>query len=174
MWREHLDWLAEAGFTAVAVDLPGFGEAPIRPGRQAPWQDVLQTLEELSVDHAALVGNSFGAAVALRVAAVAPGAVSRLMLVSPPPLALDPSPVLGAAWQAEETALERGDIDGAVSAVLEAWLQPDAPSGLREQIARMQRRAFERQRDAPEVEEARDPLEDHPEVLARLPIPVLA
>jgi len=96
------------------------------------------------------------------------------MLVSPPPLALDPSPVLGAAWQAEETALERGDIDGAVSAVLEAWLQPDAPPGLREQIARMQRRAFERQRDAPEVEEARDPLEDHPEVLARLPIPVLA
>jgi pimeloyl-ACP methyl ester carboxylesterase len=174
MWREHLDWLAEAGFKAVAVDLPGFGETPITPGIEAPWEDVLQTLKELSVDHAALVGNSFGAAVALRVAAVAPAAVSRLMLVSPPPLKLDPSPQLSAAWQAEESALERGDIDGAVAAVLEAWLQPAAPRGLRERIAPMQRRAFELQLVAPEVQEAHDPLENHLEALERLQVPVLA
>lgn len=72
MWREHLGWLAEGGFKAVAVDLPGFGEAPVMPGAQAPWEDVLQTLKDLSIPNAALVGNSFGAAVALRVAAVAP------------------------------------------------------------------------------------------------------
>jgi pimeloyl-ACP methyl ester carboxylesterase len=41
---------------------------------QAPWEDVLQTLKELSIDRTALVGNSFGAAVGLRVAAVAPAA----------------------------------------------------------------------------------------------------
>jgi pimeloyl-ACP methyl ester carboxylesterase len=51
MWREHLGWLADAGFRAIAVDLPGFGEAPVEPGPQAPW-------------------NSFGAAVAMRVAAM--------------------------------------------------------------------------------------------------------
>lgn len=174
MWREHLDWLAEAGFKAVAVDLPGFGETPITPGAQAPWEDVLQTLKELSVDSAALVGNSFGAAVALRVAVVAPAAVSRLMLVSPPPLKLDPSPQLTAAWQAEETALERDDIDGAVAAVLEAWLQPAAPRSTREHLAAMQRRAFELQRDAPEVQDTHDPLDDHRDVLERLQVPVLA
>jgi pimeloyl-ACP methyl ester carboxylesterase len=174
MWREHLDWLAEAGFKAVAVDLPGFGETPVTPGVQAPWEDVLQTLKELDVDGPALVGNSFGAAVALRVAAVAPATVSRLMLVSPPPLKLDPSPELSAAWQAEEAALERGDIDGAVAAVLKAWLQPAAPPGLRERVAAMQRRALELQRVASEVQEAQDPLEDHPDLLNRLRVPVLA
>ena len=66
MWSEHLDWLADAGFWAIAVDLPGFGEARIEPGPQAPWQDVLSTLKELEVPTVSLVGNSFGAAVALR------------------------------------------------------------------------------------------------------------
>lgn len=174
MWTEHLDWLAEAGFKAVAVDLPGFGETPVTAGAQAPWEDVLQTLRGVNVDRAALVGNSFGASIALRVAAVAPGAVSGLALVSPPPLDIDPSPELAAAWEAEETALERGDIDGAVAAVLDAWLQPGAPSALRERVAAMQRRAFEVQRAAPEVEEAHDPLEEHPDVLRGLQIPVLA
>jgi pimeloyl-ACP methyl ester carboxylesterase len=33
MWDEHLGWLARAGFRAVAVDLPGFGEAPATQAR---------------------------------------------------------------------------------------------------------------------------------------------
>jgi pimeloyl-ACP methyl ester carboxylesterase len=173
MWSEHLDWLAQAGFRAVAVDLPGFGEAAVDDGPQAPWDDVLETLRELDIASAALVGNSFGAAVALRAAAVAPAAVSALVLISPPPLVLDPSPVLRSAWEAEEAALEAGDIDGAVAAVVAAWTQPDASEALRERVASMQRRAFERQAAAGEVQEASDPLEQHPEVLAGLRIPAL-
>ena len=92
MWSEHLGWLADVGFRAIAVDLPGFGQAAVEPGPQAPWEDVLETLHELGMERTALVGNSFGAAVALRVAAVAPAAVSSLMLVSPPPLDAEPSP----------------------------------------------------------------------------------
>ena len=76
--------------------------------------------------------------------------------------------------EAEETALERGDIDGAVAAVVEAWLQPDAPTGLRERVAAMQRRAFALQRLVSDVQEGHDPLEDDSEVLGRLQIPVLA
>jgi pimeloyl-ACP methyl ester carboxylesterase len=173
MWREHLGWLAQAGFRAVALDLPGFGEAVVEDGLQAPWDDVLQTLKELDVACAALVGNSFGAAVALRVAAVAPAAVSALVLISPPPLVLDPSPALRLAWEAEETALEEGDIDGAVAAVVAAWTQPHAPEALRERVASMQRRAFVLQAAAGEIEEAPDPLERHPEVLTELRIPAL-
>ena len=174
MWREHLDWLADAGHRAIAVDLPGFGDAEIGPGLQAPWDDVLTTLQELGVPGALLVGNSYGAAVALRIAARAPAAASALMLVSPPPLRAEPSPVLRAAWEAEESALQRGDLDGAVAAVLDAWLQPGAPEALRERVASMQRRAFERQAAAPEGQEAPDPLEQQPQALQRLRIPVLA
>jgi pimeloyl-ACP methyl ester carboxylesterase len=173
MWSDHLEWLAEAGFRAVAVDLPGFGEAAIEDRPQAPWDDVLQTLRGLGVGRATLVGNSFGAAVALRLAAVAPEAVSALVLVSPPPLAPDPSPALRLAWDAENAALERGDIDGAVAAVVAAWTQPHAPEALRQRVATMQRRAFELQAAAGEVKEAPDPLEQHPDVLAELQIPAL-
>jgi pimeloyl-ACP methyl ester carboxylesterase len=174
MWREHLDWLAQAGFRAVAVDLPGYGDAVVQDGPQAPWDDVLQTLRGLDVARATFVGNSFGAAVALRAAVVAPAAVSALVLISPPPLVLDdPSPALDAAWEAEGAALERGDIDRGVAAVVAAWTQPHAPEALRERVASMQRRAFELQAAAGEVQEAADPLEEHPELLAELQIPVL-
>jgi pimeloyl-ACP methyl ester carboxylesterase len=174
MWREHLDHLSAAGFRAIALDLPGFGETPVTTGRQAPWEDVLETMRALDVSAAALVGNSFGAAVALRVAAVAPAAISSLVLISPPPLALEPSPQLLAAWEAEEAALERGDIDGAVDAVVEAWVMPEAPEGVRERVGAMQRRAFLAQAAARETEEAPDPLEEHPDALARLSMPALA
>jgi 3-oxoadipate enol-lactonase len=175
MWREHLDWLAEAGYHALAVDLPGFGESAIEPGSQAPWEDVLRTMRELDLEQAALVGNSFGAAVALRVAAVAPAAVSALALISPPPLDHEPSPVLSRAWEAEEEALERGDIDAAVEAVVDAWTLPTAPAGLRERVAAMQRRAFELQLAAGDgALQAPDPLEHHPELVARLQMPALA
>lgn len=174
MWREHLEWLAEAGYHAVAVDLPGFGEAAFGDGPQAPWEDVLRTLRDLNVERAVLVGNSFGAAVALRVAAIAPAAVSGLVLISPPPLALEPSAQLSAAWEAENAALDRGDVDAAVDAVVHAWTQPGAPQALRDRVAAMQRRTFELQGVGAEAQEAPDPLEQHPEVLAELPIPTLA
>jgi pimeloyl-ACP methyl ester carboxylesterase len=173
MWREHFDWLANAGFRVVAVDLPGFGDAAVAEGLTAPWDEVLQTMRTLEVGPAALIGNSFGAAVALRMAAIAPVAVSALVLISPPPLVLDPSPALRLAWEAEETALERGDIDGAVAAVVDAWMQPDASEALRERVASMQRCAFELQAAAGDAREAPDPLEQHPEVLAELQIPAL-
>jgi 3-oxoadipate enol-lactonase len=85
----------------------------------------------------------------------------------------DPSPALRLAWDAENAALERGDIDGAVAAVVAAWTQPHASEALRQRVAAMQRRAFEVQAAAGEVKEAPDPLEEHPEVLAELQIPAL-
>jgi pimeloyl-ACP methyl ester carboxylesterase len=173
MWAEHLAALADAGFRAVALDLPGFGEAPVAEGEQAPWADVLAAMDALAIDSAALVGNSFGAAVALRVAVVAPERVGALVLVSTPAPGIEPSAELEAAWQAEEAALERGDIDGAVRAVVEAWTLPDSTPALRERVAAMQRRAFELQRDAGPISEAPDPLEEHPKALADIAVPAL-
>jgi 3-oxoadipate enol-lactonase len=173
MWREHLDPLAAAGYRTVAVDLPGFGEARPAEGEQAPWMDVLETLEALAIDRAVIVGNSFGGAVALRVAAVAPGRVAALALISAPAPGIEPSPELEAIWEAEEAALARGGIEAAVEVVVNAWVLPDAPATLRERVADMQRRALELQADAPPATEAVDPLEQDPGVLGTLEIPTL-
>jgi pimeloyl-ACP methyl ester carboxylesterase len=173
MWAEHLAWLADAGYRAVAVDLPGFGDAPVAAGEQAEWVHVLQTMDELSIERAALVGNSFGGAVALRAAFVAPECVSALALISAPAPALEPSPELEAAWEAEESALERGDIDAAVGAVVNAWTLPDAPQELRDRVAAMQRRALALQAEATTPTEAPDPVEQSPDALAQLNVRTL-
>lgn len=173
MWADHLGPLAQAGHRAIAMDLPGFGDAPAA-AKDAPWADVLETMDALDVERAALAGNSFGGGVALRVAVVAPARVTALALVSTPPPRLEPSAQLRAAWAAEEGALERGDVEAAVAAVVEAWTLPGAPQPLRDQVAAMQRRAFEVQFAAADPSEATDPVEADPEAaLAGLSIPVL-
>ncbi len=172
MWSELLPSIAAAGYRAVAVDLPGFGEAD-GDGYGSPWSAVLDTLDALGVEGAAFVGNSFGGAVALRVAAVAPERVTRLVLVSTPAPNLEPSADLEAAWEAEESALERGDVDAAVAAVVDAWTLPDAPPALRDRIAAWQRRAFELQAHAGEGPEDEDPIEPDASALSTLDVPTL-
>lgn len=173
MWDEHLVPLAEAGFRAVAVDLPGFGDEPLPDREYAPWDDVLQMMDELSVQRAALVGNSLGGDVALRVAAVAPARVTALVLCSAQAPGIQPSAELEAAWRAENAALERGDIDAAVEAVLDAWTLSDAPPALRERVGVMQRRVFEIDAEHGDLDEAPDPVEADPGILERLAAPVL-
>jgi pimeloyl-ACP methyl ester carboxylesterase len=173
MWSEHLEHFADAGYRALALDLPGFGEAPQAPGEQAPWADLLRWMDEISIERAALVGNSFGGAIALRAALVAPERVSALALISAPAPDLEPSLELEAAWEVEEAALARLDIEAAVAAVIAFWTLPDASPQLRERIATMQRRAFALQAQAPARTEAEDPAEQHPQALGRLDIPTL-
>ncbi len=173
MWSESLEPLAAAGLRAIAIDLPGFGEAPAATDQEAPWLDILATLDELAIDRAFLVGSSFGGSVALRVAVTDPERVAGLALFSSLGADRDPSPALAAAWQAEEDALEREDIDAAVQLVLDAWTLPDAPEALRNRVAVMQRRAFEIKAAAPEVPVADDPLADELDALVALDAPAL-
>jgi pimeloyl-ACP methyl ester carboxylesterase len=175
MWREHLAPIADSGRRAIALDLPGFGEAGLEPGPQSPWEDVLQTLRLLASEPVALVGNSYGGAIALRVAAVAPSAVGSLALISAPAPGADeePSDELAAVWEAEESALESGDVEAAVSAVVDGWTLPGAPEELRERIAAMQRRAFLLQQATPDADIGADPLEERLDRLEELSMPAL-
>jgi pimeloyl-ACP methyl ester carboxylesterase len=172
MWQALLAPLSAAGTRLLAPDLPGYGDAPAPERTSAPWLDVLDTIDAAGVERFALAGNSFGAAVAKRVALLAPDRVRALALISPPPEDEEPSPQLAAAWEQEEQALERGDIDAAVQAVLAAWLLPDAPAAQRELVASMQRRALELQAAAGDVPYGPDPLEMDPDGLARLGCPI--
>ncbi len=173
MWAGQSGPLANGGYRIIALDLPGFGEAPMPVEEDAPWNDVIETLDWLGVERFALVGLSIGGWFAQRVAVLAGERLSALALISSPDDAMDPSPQLRAAGEAEEAALELEDIDAAVQAVVEAWTLPDAPARLRMRVAQMQRRAFELQAQDGRTPEGPDPLESDPGALSRLAIPVL-
>lgn len=173
MWDEHLEAFAAAGHRALAVDLPGFGEAPAGPGPVAHWEAVVETMDALGIERASLLGSSFGGAIALRVAALYPQRVSSLLLFSAPAAPEpDPSPELLAAWDAEEAASAAGDVEGAVEAVVSAWVGPQASEGVRRRVAAMQRENYEL-RSGQEMELAPDPLEEDPALLAAVACPAL-
>jgi pimeloyl-ACP methyl ester carboxylesterase len=84
-WLENLPACADAGYRAIAVDLPGFGESQMPVEKisiqgYGRWLEAL--LDALHVSAAALVGNSMGGFISAEVAITAPPLVERLVLVS--------------------------------------------------------------------------------------------
>lgn len=78
---------AFADFRNVVVDLPGWGGSP-RPDIDEPLifhaaERVERAMTALGIDRAHLVGNSYGGAVAMRIAMTRPERVDRLVLMAP-------------------------------------------------------------------------------------------
>ena len=139
-----------AGHDVVRVDLRGFGESDTTP--EGPWshaEDVLDTLDALGVGRAHLVGCSQGAGVAAEVAVRRPSLAASLVLAAPGgALFVGKTDALRAFWDAENAALERGDVDAAVEENLRAWVDgtrtpEESPGEVREAVRVMQRRAFD-------------------------------
>lgn len=157
---------------AVRLDLRGFGESVGRPeGTLSPREDVVDTLDVLGIDRCHLVGASFGGGVAVEVALTRPELVASLLLSAPGgSLIAAVTPDLQAFFDAERAALAADDLDAAVEANLAWWVdgpRRDADAvnhELREQVRRMQRRAFELTADWEDVEET----ELEPSALDRL------
>src|ERR671914_1918497 len=87
LWRNVAPTLAEAGHTAYAIDLFGYGESD-RPfdadfgvAAQAEYLD--RALTALRLPTATVVGMDLGGAIAMRLAATRPDRVERLVLVNP-------------------------------------------------------------------------------------------
>ncbi|GAA1082253.1 alpha/beta fold hydrolase [Pseudonocardia alni] len=82
----------------IAVDVRGHGRSPWAP----PWNlerhvaDLVEVLDAEGVGRAAVVGHSFGGAVATHLARTVPDRVDRLALLDPA-LGLDPQDMLDAA-----------------------------------------------------------------------------
>ena len=81
--------------TVIAPDLPGFGQtSPIRnPSLQAMAKQLKELFDALHMDRVVVVGNSFGAAVAIQFTNDYPDAVSHLVLVNGGYIPVIPGPV---------------------------------------------------------------------------------
>jgi len=136
---------------AVRLDLRGFGESDRPPtGALDPVADVLETLDHLGVTDCHLVGSSFGAGLAVEVALTRPDVVRSLLLAPPGGSLLTERTAAFAAFAAAENeAVERGDLDAAVEANLDAWVvgsgrnRHDVDEAVTASVREMQRRAFE-------------------------------
>lgn len=182
MWDHQLDALGE--YHRVALDLRGFGGS----GRPAggPWThagDVLEVLDgliaagDLAAGPVHVVAASFGAGVAVEVALAHPERVASLVL-SPPggSLLVTMTPDLRAFIDAEDAALERGDLDAACAVNVATWAvgpgrhSADVPDALLSYVSSAQRRAFELEDLVGEPDE---PDVDPAERLGELDLPVL-
>ena len=82
MWRRPLEALAEAGWRAVAPDLPGFGDS--EPDRPGTWERKVEALERfrsgLGLEDVLLVVHDWGGLIGLRWACDHPGAARALVI----------------------------------------------------------------------------------------------
>jgi pimeloyl-ACP methyl ester carboxylesterase len=111
-----------------------------------PFSFVERVAENLP---AALVGNSFGGAVALRTALVHPDLVPRLVLVASGLPAWDWTEEMRDYFAREEAAFLADDLDAATEVNLEFWVAPEH----RDEVRPQQRHALELQtaHDEPET-----------------------
>jgi haloalkane dehalogenase len=82
MWQHALDALAEAGWWAIAPDLPGYGDS--EPDPPGTWERHVEALgrfvSELELGPVALVTHDWGVMIGLRWACEHPQAVSALVI----------------------------------------------------------------------------------------------
>ena len=138
--------LPRSGYSTFAYDARGHGESGA-PDDEAAYEysdladDLLGVLDWLSIDRAALVGSSMGAATAMRFALDHPERVSALVQVTP-------------AYDGERTAddledwarLANGLDEGGVDGFLAAY-DPPVSDTFRETVMTFTRQRLERHRD---------------------------
>jgi pimeloyl-ACP methyl ester carboxylesterase len=134
LWHRQVAALA-GRYEVVAPDLPGWGRSPL-PTEPFSFVEVVDALLP-----AALVGNSFGGAIALRTALAHPDRISKLMLIDSGLPAWDWTEEMTSYFEAEGAAVEAGDLDAATEVNLQFWVKPEHHDEVRPQ----QRHALELQ-----------------------------
>jgi pimeloyl-ACP methyl ester carboxylesterase len=83
-YRDVMPALAAAGYTALALDTPGFGEsAPVPEPSIEAWANAAdEALDAMAIDRAAIVGHHTGGSIAVALTDRKPGRVAALVLSS--------------------------------------------------------------------------------------------
>ena len=172
MWEPQWPALTER-FRVVRLDLRGYGQTPLPAVPYSNARDVLRLLDELGLERAALVGNSLGGRVALDVATLARGRVTRLALLAAGLRDWEWSEAIRSFGAEEDEAVERGDLDEATEINVRMWLSPGAPPDVRDLVRTMQRHAFDVDQAAYAADPQPGPVEEIHIDLARIAVPVL-
>lgn len=134
-WRGLMDLLAPH-FRVLAPDLLGVGRSaawPVAAGARLQHEiDALTPLIEGAGERLHLVGHSYGAALALRIALAWPDRVASAVLFEPTafPLLNQPGPGdpaatgIAAVVTAALAAVDRGDLDTAAQVFIDYWMGP--------------------------------------------------
>ena len=150
MWEPQLRTFA-AEHRVIAPDLPGFGTAPYESDVIDFRSAVRGAMDAAGMERAALVGTSFGGTISLDLALETPERVSTLVLVGAGIDDHDWSDEMEELDKTESAALERGDLDAAVDAMVRGWVagprrELDAVDPkVRNLVTEMQRNAYELQ-----------------------------
>jgi 3-oxoadipate enol-lactonase len=123
MWDDQVEPFAEAGWTVVRADLPGFGETPLPDRPVALWAVLRDLLDHLGVERAVVVGCSLGGRAAIDLALAAPDRVRALVLVGSGLAGRRfQEPALFELWDRSEAAAERGDLQAAARVEVDTWV----------------------------------------------------
>jgi len=148
MWDELVEALAPE-FTVLRYDFRGYGDSTLPPGPFSQSGDLLDLLDHVGIERAALVGVSYGGRVALDTAFVAPDRVTCLVLAAPGLREHEWSSVVREFGDEEERLLDSGDVASATEVNVRIWVDgpnrgPDpVREAVRERVRTMQQRAFE-------------------------------
>jgi 3-oxoadipate enol-lactonase len=143
MWDAQWGALAD-GRRLMRFDMRGFGRSPVPSAAYSHARDLIAVMDAAGISEAAIVGASMGGRVALEAALAAPARVSALVLVGSGLPGHEWSAPVRKYWEAEEAAIERGDLAAATEdqrPLLGRRVGPSAGPGGR-------RRARPRPRDA--------------------------
>ena len=160
MWEPQLDSFSES-HTVIRVDLPGFGHSEIETNPVSYRGAIAEALDAAGVAQATVVGTSLGGRAALEFALDAPERVSALVLVGSGIDDHEWSEQVEAYGAEEETALERGDVERAVSLNVDFWVAgprrtlDEIDPAVRELAVEMQRHAFEQSEGHDDLRAAR-------------------
>lgn len=116
----------------VRYDMRGFGRSDLPATAFSHPADLRVLLSTLGIERAVILGTSFGGAVALDFALTYPEMVGALILAASGAGGHQWSAAVRDQWDAEDAAVERGDVDAAVEVNLRLWV--DGPARTPEQL----------------------------------------
>lgn len=136
MWRAQRDAVAAAGYRALALDLPGFGDSPTVPDAPASMDlyvdAVVRCLDDRDISRAAVVGLSLGGYVALHLAAKHPSRLDALALADT--RAAADAPEVRAGRVLNMSLVRRRGTSALVDKMLPMLLAPETPDTVRESV----------------------------------------